>query len=303
MTVFRSLITLILSFYLINFSQAQTRYIDSVFDSVSKKTYTYSKIKDISLKLDFYQPTNDTLLKRPVIVLVHGGGFSTGSRENHFIVSTAENIAKKGYVVASVDYTLLHKTEDLSCNVSSKFKLKTIEKATQDVAKALMYLVNYKEAFNIDDTKVILYGSSAGAEIILNLAYNKELVLNPKYFPNIPKISAVISLSGAILDASLINKTNAIPGVFYHGTLDPVVPYYNSSHHSCSKLENGYLPEYGSKAIVEVLERLNSSYILFSYLKRKHDIFNLPYDDFHQAFKFIKRVVIDDGFYQANIVE
>lgn len=283
--------------------QSQIRYIDAVFDSVTKQTFTYSKIDDTVLKLDAYQPVKDTLSKRPLVLLVHGGGFNIGSRESHSIISTAESIAKRGYVVVSVDYTLLYKTEDLDCDVSSTFKLKTIDKATQDVAEALIYLANYKENFKIDDTKIILYGSSAGAEIILNLTYNKELVLNPKYFPKIPKIAAVVSLSGAVLDASLINTSNAVPGVFYHGTLDPVVPYGVGSHHSCSKLDNGYLPEYGSKAIIETLEKLNSSYVFFSYLDRKHDIFNLPYDDFHQAFQFIKRVVIDNGFYQAKIVE
>ncbi len=280
---------------------SQTRFIDKVFDSVIKQTFNYSKIQDSILKLDVYQPANDTLKKRPLLILVHGGGFYSGKRNSHGLISFAEKIAKKGYVVASVDYTLLYKIEDLNCDVSKNFKLNTIDRAIRDITKALLYLVNYKDDFKIDDTKIILYGSSAGAEIILNFVYNKQRVINTDYFPNIPKIAAVVSLSGAILDTSLIHTSNSVPGVFYHGTADPIVPYGLGSHHSCLKKDNGYLPEYGSKLIVDKLEKLNTSFLFYSYLNRKHDIFNLPEADFHAAFIFIKRVVFDGDFYQAKI--
>jgi hypothetical protein len=91
--------------------------------------------------------------------------------------------------------------------------------------------------------------------------------------------------------------------VFYHGTADPLVPYECGSHHSCTITDEGYLPECGSKAIVEKLEELNSSFLLYSYLNRKHDIFNLPSEDLHQAFIFIKKIVVDEKFYQGKISE
>lgn len=301
--MFRFIIICFTSLLFVFSAKSQSRYIDPVFDSVTKHTFTYSKIQDTLLKLDIYQPAKDPLTKRPLMLLVHGGGFNSGKRDDTSIVYMANNIAQKGYVVASVDYRQLRNSENLNCDVNKKFKLKTIEKATQDVAEALLYLINYNVEFKIDETKIILYGSSAGAEIILNLAYNKSLVLNPKYISQLPEIAAVISVSGAVLDISSINKTDAIPGVFYHGTLDTVVPYSSGSHHSCSELDKGYLPEYGSNAIVERLKKLNRSFLFYSYLNRKHDIFNLPTYDFKHAFYFIKRVIIDNDFYQATIIE
>lgn len=280
---------------------AQTRYVDAVFDSVSVKTYTYSLIADKTLKLDLYSPINDKLERRPLFMLIHGGGFKYGNRNDKGLVSLAKNIAKKGYVVVSVDYTKIPKKKSFGCAVSKDFILQTISTATEDITEALLYLMKYKNIFGIDDTKIILTGSSAGAEIGLNLTYNPKLVISPKYFPRVPKIAAVVSISGAILNTDLIKKSNATPGVFYHGTVDPIIPYSYGAHHNCKETQNGYLKEAGSKAIVETLKKQNSSYLLFSYLDRGHDIFNLPYEDLRQAFVFLNNVVIDGGFYQDAV--
>lgn len=255
----------------------------------------------VKLKLDIYSPSNDTVADRPLIVLVHGGGFKEGSRDEPSTVSAAENMAKKGYVVASVDYTLLKKKVTMYCDSSAEFKLKTIGEACTDVAKAVMYLHEYRESFKIDGSKIILFGSSAGAEIILNLAYNKSRVLSEQHQLAMPEIAGVISISGAVLDADNISWHNSVPGIFYHGTSDPIVPYDRNSHHSCSESEPGYLPMYGSKVIMEKLKEVNMSFLFYGYLNREHDIFNLPLDDFQEAFKFIHRVILDRNFYQATI--
>tara|TARA_R110000868_G_scaffold332449_3_gene593488 strand:- start:695 stop:829 length:135 start_codon:yes stop_codon:yes gene_type:complete len=43
--------------------------------------------------------------------------------------------------------------------------------------------------------------------------------------------------------------------------------------------------------------------MLYSYLNKGHDIFNLPNEDFYQAFLFIKKVIIENKFFQAKITE
>lgn len=304
MNISRSQIVLLCLVALITVrSFSQSLYVDTVFDSIKVETFKYSKINDTILKMDIYSPKNDSSVVRPLLLIVHGGGFDTGMRNDPSIVYMAHKIAQKGYVVASIDYRLLAANENLSCDISKKFKLKTFEKAAEDIMEALLYIVKYKHDFKIDENKIILFGSSAGAETILNLTYNKNLVINQNYITSTPKIAAVISVSGAILDISLITDLNAVPGVFYHGTDDQVVPYALGSHHSCTSNDNGYLIEFGSKAIVEKLEQQKSSFLFYSYLKRKHDIFNLPPDDFHQAFVFIRKVVFDKAFYQSRILE
>ena len=57
------------------------------------------------MKLDLYQPTGDTIVQRPVVIWVHGGGFSGGDkRDDEYL---AAPYVKRGFVAASINYRLL----------------------------------------------------------------------------------------------------------------------------------------------------------------------------------------------------
>jgi len=296
----------IMTFILIFFFgiiMSQNRYIDKVFDSTSVKTLNYSIRGKDTLKLDVYEPVNDTLKQRPLFVIVHGGGFNSGKRNTNSLINLAENITKKGYVVTSIDYRLLNKSESFSCDLSIKQAMKIYQNAAADLLNALLYLDTYKNDFRIDDSKIILFGLSAGAETALNVVYNRDLIIkNNKKFKAIQP-SGVITISGAVFNADLINNENAIPSVLYHGVDDKIVPYGKGAHHSCNSKSKGYLQIEGSKNIAKKLEANNSSFMLYSYLNKGHDIFNLPNEDFYQAFLFIKKVIIENKFFQAKITE
>jgi predicted esterase len=284
-----------------HFICSQTRFVDAVFKNVSSKTYTYA-IKNVdSLQLDIYQPINDDLKVRPLFVIIHGGGFTTGARNDKSLISLAKQIAKKGFVVASVDYRLLNKHTAFNCKIPINDALKGYKKASEDVLEAIGYLL--KDKFRIDASKIILFGTSAGAETLLNITYNKVLLnKGSKNFKNI-SIAGVISISGAILNSKSINKSNAIPGVFYHGTNDKVIPYYQGAHHYCSPLDQGYFVMDGSLKIVEKLESLNTSFMFYGYKNKGHDIFNLPTKDFKDAFVFLNKVVFNSSFYQIKLIK
>ena len=79
--------------------QSQTRYIKTVFDSVTKQTFTYSKIQDSILNLDLYHPTNATLSKQPLLILVYSGGCHIWLSDNHDIICTAKSTAKKSILL------------------------------------------------------------------------------------------------------------------------------------------------------------------------------------------------------------
>lgn len=281
----------------------QTRYIDAVFDSISSQTYNYSiKGKD-TLKLDLYESFYDTSKKKPLLVIMHGGGFNSGERNSASLISLAENIAKKGFVVASIDYRLLSANKSINCSYPVSKKLKVFANGVYDLLSALEFLVKYKSNFKIDDSKIILVGISAGAESILNATYNRNLAIkNTKRFEHI-KPAAVITVSGALLNADLIQKKNAVPGVFYHGVDDRVVPYGKGAHQSCNLKSKGFLIIDGSERITEKLESFNSSFLLYSYLNQGHYNFDLPNDDIRQAFVFINKVVFENKPYQARITQ
>lgn len=296
----------VITFLLLFFSFiaiSQTRYIDPIFESVSSKTYTYSiKGKD-TLKMDLYEPENDSLAKRPLFVIVHGGGFNSGKRNTNSLINLAENVAKKGYVVISIDYRLLRKSEYFGCNLPVKKKLIVYSNTADDLLSALEYTVNYKSNFRIDESKIIILGISAGAETALNVIYNRELVIkNLKRYAHI-KPAAVISVSGALLNADIINTNNAVPGVFYHGAQDKVVPYGRGAHHTCNLKSKGFLIIDGSQQITKKLDVLNTSYIFYGYQKQGHSEFDIPNDDLKEAFVFVQDIVFEKKFYQAKIMQ
>ena len=64
-----------------------TRFRDPVFATVlSTPNLTYGSATNRStntietLRLDLHEPTGDTATRRPVVVLVHGGGFYSGDK-------------------------------------------------------------------------------------------------------------------------------------------------------------------------------------------------------------------------------
>lgn len=283
-------------------ASSQTRYVDRVFDSISSKTFTYSIRDKDTLKLDMYQPVNDSILARPLLVVIHGGGFTSGERNDASLIYMAKNIAKKGYVVASIDYRLV-KNKPINCSYPAKEKLKAFTNASEDLLNALQYLVRFKNRFLIDDSKIVLFGISAGAETALNITYNRDYVIkNLEPYKNI-KPAAVISLSGAIFKPDLITSFNSVPTVLYHGVNDKVVPYDTSSHQSCLPTAPGFMFLSGSKIISDKLEQNNTSFLLYSFKNKGHDIFNLSNDDFYQAFVFVNKTAFNNKFYQAKIIQ
>jgi len=57
------------------------------------------------LLMDSYVPDND-LQNRPLLMLIHGGGFSGGSKQQEVLVDMANYYASRGFVVFSIDYRL-----------------------------------------------------------------------------------------------------------------------------------------------------------------------------------------------------
>lgn len=89
------------------------RYITPIFkwvDLSSDISYGAASgyyVRDLQgLRLDLYQPTGDALTNRPLILLMHGGAFIMGDKATTTVGELAENFARKGYVVAVINYRM-----------------------------------------------------------------------------------------------------------------------------------------------------------------------------------------------------
>lgn len=283
--------------------QAQERFIDAVFDVKKPITKTYASKEGENLKLDIYQPENDTLQARPVIIFMHGGGFSGGTRTNVDEVKFAETAAKKGYVAVQISYRLTRKDQSFSCDYEASGKMQTFKMAAEDFLDAVKFMVDHKEEFRIDTSKIIVGGGSAGAEAVLMAVYNDKLMFDDlSAYENID-FAGVFSLAGAIVDARYITQENAVPGVFFHGTEDNLVPYGTGPHHWCKPGEPGYIILDGSKTITAKLNDLNSSYLFYSFEDGKHEHSGMPFEYLPEVFAYFKQVFLNGEKKQIKILK
>ncbi|MDB6126954.1 MAG: nlhH 2 [Verrucomicrobia bacterium] len=100
-------------------------------------------------KLDLYLPLGKVVKPRPMIVYLHGGGWTKGSKADG--KRFAFRFAQRGYVVACIDYRL---TSDA-----------TFPAQLEDCKAALRWLRSNAERFAIDRDRVGVVGISAGGHL------------------------------------------------------------------------------------------------------------------------------------------
>lgn len=106
------------------------------------------------LTLDLYTPRpSDT--PRPLVVFVHGGNWDSGDARHAGTFADfpreLAGLAANGYVVASVNYRL---------SQEARFPA-----ALQDVKAAIRWLRAHAGDFNIDTTRVAVWGASSGGQL------------------------------------------------------------------------------------------------------------------------------------------
>ena len=251
------------------YAQCNGRYQTEIFTSVNVTTINYSDVyNDIRHEMDIYVPDGDTLLSRPVIIYMHGGGLVLGNKNSTDCIDFCESFAKRGYVTVSINYRL----SDWSTWFSSKQEqYESIIRAVYDSKSAVRYLRKSFELGNnygIDTSAIFAGGYSAGGVIAIHHAFVDNLIDLPDSLiendgsifnlqssaSNIggiyglegdagnygysSKINGVISYAAGIIETSLIDQYDE-PLVSVHGSNDPSVNYY------CS-------PVYGNPAVLTI---------------------------------------------------
>lgn len=299
----RKSIYLLLILFATQSLEAQEQLIDSLYAVKPVQTEVYAEKDQQKLIIDLYFPETNSREELPLIIFMHGGGFAGGSPKNPQEVKFAKIAASKGYAVGLISYRLIRKGKEtgFGCDFDSEGKLQTFQLAAEDFMDAVSYMDKNAEKYNIDPKNIIVGGSSAGAEAVLNAVYNPDLMFEDISKYSDLKISAVFSLAGAIVDARYINPENAIPGIFFHGTDDNLVPYATAPHHYCKNTKPGYLILDGSKTIVDQLEELDTSFLFYSFKGARHEISGMPFEHLPKVFSFLKEVVFNNHKIQTRV--
>lgn len=195
-----------------------------------------------NLYLDLYQPYGDTMASRPVLVLAHGGSFVQGNKRSADMVKICTEMAKRGFVVASIQYRL-------GISIGGGKTLETVFReavwrGTQDGRAAIRYMrkhIGSGNAWKLNDAQFYTGGVSAGGVLGLQLACLDlpsevaSIGLDTLALGGIEgnsgspgyswKVNGVINLCGALGNVSWMSNNTDISICNMHGDLDKTVPY------------------------------------------------------------------------------
>lgn len=267
------------------------------------KTFTYYSDDSLQLELDFFSPVQQNGEKKPLVIFVHGGGFSAGDRTAGYALS--KYLADRGIAAATISYSLYMKGKDFGCNGILSEKVKAIQIAANQLWLATHFFIGNQEKYQIDTTNIFIAGSSAGAETVLHAAFWNRNVMGiyPQKLSGSFRYAGLISGAGAIMDLNLIQPENLIPVMMFHGDADPLVPYETAAHRYCPPNSPGWLMLFGSKSIYNYIVKINGTVELISYKSGGHEIAGAHFfQDQQPVFDFIQSV-IEGQHAQRHIVK
>lgn len=266
-------------------------------------TITYFTNDSISLDLDLFLPEKVADDALPLLIYVHGGGFSGGDRFGGY--KLAQYLNSRGYASATITYTLYAKDKGFGCETPLPDKVKAIQIAVSQLWHATAKLVELSEEYHIDTSKIFIAGSSAGAETVMHAAHWDRAQMQffePALSPSF-RYAGVVSGAGAIMDLNLITRENMVPVMAFHGDADVLVPYDVAAHHYCQPDAPGWFMLFGSKAVAEHLQDLGGTCQFTTFRNGSHSYAGAYfYQNQKPVGDFMERVLAGETFIQFETI-
>ena len=111
---------------------------------------TYATASNVDLKLDLYLPKNRSAPK-PTLILIHGGGWVDGQKEKNVLYLLP--YLSMGWAAINVEYRMARTARAPA--------------AVEDCRCALRWAFYHAKEYNLDTSKFVLTGSSAGGHLAL----------------------------------------------------------------------------------------------------------------------------------------
>ncbi|WP_092542829.1 alpha/beta hydrolase [Zunongwangia mangrovi] len=150
---------------------------------IAEEDIEYKETASSILKLDIYRPVFSAEEKAPVILLIHGGGWISGSKENQRIM--AQNLAENGFVAITIAYRLSQEA--------------VYPAGVIDIKDAIRWIKSNAKAYNIDSDKIAVLGTSAGAQLatLVGVTPNSE-IYNEEDEEISSKVQAIVNVDGIV---------------------------------------------------------------------------------------------------------
>ncbi len=265
------------------------RYTDSIFSNSQIKkdsNIVYARVKndagqmqDVQFDIYYPQVSADTMAKRPLVILIHGGAFLLGNRND--MAYQCREYAKRGFVAATLSYRLgwgCAASDGLGVCLFCQgqyFKMyNAMYRATQDARAATRYLVTNAATFKIDTARIFIGGESAGSITAMMTAFWTQVEAERYCTVGVRNTEGLLDTSGNALRVKysfkgIINNCGAIdrdsslfdenmPITSFHDDNDCTVPFGFGRVISCCATSFPYLN--GSSVIHEKLKSRSGRY-------------------------------------------
>jgi acetyl esterase/lipase len=127
---------------------------DNPSDAPDLQTHTFANIEGNRLELDVYMPPASSAPNGAGIIIVHGGSWSAGERND--FPQWNRWLARQGYTIFDIDYRLTQPNW---------------QTATSDVKCAVLWVKAHATEFSVNPSRLALMGRSAGGHLALLAAY------------------------------------------------------------------------------------------------------------------------------------
>ncbi len=210
--------------------------------------------------MDIWGPAGDNCNKRPLIIWVHGGGFSQQDRNAPDVVAMCDTFSRHGFVVATIDYrdgywgqyTPVNQTYSTNPSAWDAHEFtRAAFRAMQDAKCAVRFFKANASTYGIDTNNIFMGGTSAGGWTSLEVAYldkaaekpsacsPQSLVAGMYQRPDLgsidggggwnnvsSRVKGIISIFGAMVDTAFVDGPNDPAAYHFHEYSDPVVNFY-----------------------------------------------------------------------------
>lgn len=134
------------------------------------------------LQLDIYEPEGNPDQNKPVMIFVHGGGFTGGNREGMSWLSSA--FASRGYLAVSITYRLKWQNPPADPNYVFYYPdiAKAVHASAVDAKRAIRWLRANADSLGINTDRIFIGGTSAGGFISLHAGITDD----EDYFTDLP---------------------------------------------------------------------------------------------------------------------
>ena len=242
--------------------------------------------------MSIYYPNlvEDPLNKRPLILLMHGGSFLTGSLTN--LDSMCIEFAKRGFVSATIEYRLGWAVTNSCQSVTPNTVIsanKAIYRSLQDLHASLRFLTHNASTYKIDTAWIFMGGLSAGSFATSDLAFIDQQQLFNRWpycqtlgylntsgnnLTDTFTVKGLFHNWGSIVDIDYITQSNAIPMIGFAGDMDVTSPIDSGYFQGCTN----FSLRWGTRTIYNKIKSYGVCAQMNVKIHGGHGVYNQTYE-------------------------